>query len=90
MVLHLLANEVGPGLRVGQHLSIKASMPNDINLLCEWCDFVVCQRWERSSGGPTRHLNHQRPTWAAGASRNFQTSGLSPVLRTEAMMNKPA
>ena len=62
-------------------------MPDKANLLCECCDVMVFQR---SSGRPTRHLDHQRPTWAAGASRNFRRSGLSPILRIEVMMNKLA
>jgi hypothetical protein len=41
--------------------------------------------FQGSSGRPMRHLDHRYPTWAAGASHNFQTSGLSTVLRKEAI-----
>ena len=52
------------------------------------CKFLVRYLPAGSSGRPTRHLHHQHPTWAAGASRNFRVPGLSPILRIEAMRNK--
>jgi len=83
MIVHLLANEVGPGLRVGQYLSIRTEQSKiTVSGVTSWF----------ANGGEDRlaGLRGIFITNVLHGLRDFQTSGLSSVLRTEAMMNKHA
>jgi hypothetical protein len=56
IILHFLANH-----RSSRTASVnKSKYADEANLLCEWCNLVICRQCGRSSAGrPTRHLHHQ-------------------------------